>query len=137
MPLSDVLARCIDNWTAQEIEVAPPISEHDVRCVWKRLGMELSADVLELYSFLGGFQDYVADEEFFWSLWPWALLERRNAEDRGAGVMFCDHSIEVVTWEIRYHNPQTSSVWSCHGARTAPTLEAFFELYLEDPWQLL
>lgn len=70
MPLSDVLARCIDNWTAQGIEVAPPISEHEVRRVWERLGMELSADVLELYSFLGGFQDYVADEEFVWSLCP-------------------------------------------------------------------
>lgn len=137
MTLAEVLDRCIDQWTAQGIAVAPPISEHEVHRVWSRFGSKPSADVIELYTSVGGFQDYVFDEGLTFSFWPWDWLKKRNAENPGLGVMFGDHSIEVVTWEIRYDNPQTSSVWSSHGNTTAPTLKAFFSLYLEDPWQLV
>lgn len=112
--------------------------ESEVRRVWHEFGSQASADVVTLYSTLGGFQDYhFFTDDFYFSLWPWSWLQKRNREDRHRGVVFCDHSIESVTWELRFENEQTSSVWSSHGERTAPSLKSFLELYLEDPWQLL
>lgn len=117
--------------------LAPPISDAEVRRVWLGFRKDLSADVLHLYTSFGGFQDYAFDDDFFWSLWPWDMLQTRNRETPCEGVVFCDHSIEVVTWEFRYENVENSSVWSSDGHRTASTVESFFERYLEDPWQLL
>ena len=57
--------------------------------------------------------------------------------------MFCDHSIEVANWEVRFEDDLRSSVWNvrasgAEGAEmTAPSLEMFFRLYLENPWSLL
>ena len=137
MALAAVVARCIDQWTGEGIALAPPVAEIEVYRLWRQLDRDLSADVVELYTLLGGFQEYVPDQEFTWSLWPWSMLAQRNAGADRQGVMFCDHSIEVVTWELRYKDPEVSSVWTSAGNRTAPTLQAFFEVYLEDPWELL
>lgn len=137
MTFSTVISRCIDKWQAEGLELAQPIAADEVRRVWSEFETELSADVLQLYSTIGGFQDYTFDEDFFWSLWPWDWLQERNREDRGAGVMFCDHSIGIETWELRYEDSKHSSVWSSDGKQTAPTLESFLNLYLQDPSQLL
>ncbi len=109
----------------------------EVRRVWAGSKREPSADVLELYATVGGFQDYAFEENFFWSLWPWDWLQKRNEESPRDGVMFCDHSIEIVTWELRYETAKHSSVWSSHGKPSAPTLESFLDRYLQEPWQLV
>jgi len=137
MALSDVLSRCIGQWQSKGITLAPPIAETEIRRVWGGLRREPSADVLELYATVGGFQDYTFEEDFFWSLWPWDWLQKRNEESPRDGIMFCDHSIEIVTWELRYETAKHSSVWSSHGDQSAPTLESFLDRYLQDPWQLM
>ena len=137
MAFSDVLDRCLVKWGADGVTLASPITEDEVRRVWAGFKRELSADVLHMYATVGGFQDYTFEEEFFWSLWPWDWLKNRNRESPRDGVMFCDHSIEIVTWELRYETSQHSSVWSSHGVQSAPTLECFFDRYLENPWQLM
>ena len=137
MAFSEVISRCSDKWRAEGIKLAPPITESEVRRVWCELQSQVSADVLALYTTIGGFRDYTCDDELFWSFWPWDWLQQRNQEDPKSGVTFCDHSIEVITWELRYENEQTSAVWSSHGNRTAVSLESFLESYLKDPWKLL
>ena len=135
---SDTLSQCIVSWQREGIAIGEPISEAQVRQAWSDLGLRVSRDVIALYSTLGGFAQYEFDNEFFWSLWPWDWLKKRNQEERHAGVMFCDHSIEICTWELRYENDEVSSVWLVqHAQQTAPRLEAFFEMYLADPWKLL
>lgn len=140
MALSEILDRCADQWQLQGVSLAPPIDEAEVRRVWNGLGQGLSADVLCLYTTVGGFTDYESEfkEDFFWSLWPWDWLQKRNAEDTGDGVMFCDHSIEIITWEFRYEDESRSSVWNVQQLeQVASSVESFFQRYLEDPWQLL
>lgn len=106
--------------------------------MWSGLGQRVSRDVLALYSTLGGFAEYEHDEEFFWSLWPWEWLKERNQAEPSASVKFCDHSIEICTWELRYESEDRSSVWLVQDAqRTATSLETFLEKYLDDPWKLL
>jgi hypothetical protein len=138
MAFSDTLSRCIDSWQAEGIKLGQPLVGNVIRQTWSSLGQRLSRDVLTLYSTLSGFAEYEADEEFFWSLWPWDWLKERNQAVRRTGVMFCDHSIEICNWELRYENEEVSSVWLVQDAeQTAPSLEAFFDLYLDDPWKLL
>lgn len=138
MTFREVLACCVDRWRAEGIPLLPPIGEAEVRAVWGRLGQRVSDDVLLFYSMVGGFGGEESDEEFFWCLWPWSRLRERNAEYPGGGVQFCDHSIQVVTWELRFEDERHSSVWTTEGeVRTAPTLESFLRMYLDDPWQLL
>jgi hypothetical protein len=137
MALSHVISRCIAKWQSEGVVLDPPIAEDEVRGVWASCKREPSSDVLQMYAAVGGFHDYTFDEEFFWSLWPWEWLKERNQESPRDGIMFCDHSIEIVTWELRYETSKHSSVWSSHGNQTAPTLERFLEQYLDDPWQLM
>jgi hypothetical protein len=144
MALEDVLTRCIANWRGAGIPLSPPVDETDVRTAWDNLGGRATEDVVRLYTTVGGFAEYEFDEEFLWCLWPWemtrtGIIGRRG---EGEGVMFCDHSIEVVTWELRFEDDRRSSVWSIRtlyndSEMTAPSLESFLGLYLEDPWQLL
>jgi hypothetical protein len=125
------------------IPLAPPVPEAEIRHVWNHLGQPLSQDVLTLYRTLGGFAEVVYDDEFFWRLWHWNELERQEIEHPGAGVRFCDHSINLVTWEFRFEGDDRSSVWrrDAHAEgtshQTAPSLDAFFRTYLANPWDLL
>jgi hypothetical protein len=142
MTYEDVLVRCITKWRDEGIALSPPVEEVEVRRVWDGFGKQVSEDLVRLYSTVGGFAGYEFDDEFFWSLWPWDMLYQRNTERRGEGVMFCDHSIELATWELRFEDAQRSSVWrvgTLYGdpVMAAPSLESFLRLYLEDPWLLL
>jgi hypothetical protein len=138
MAFSDTLIRCKASWQKQGIRLGPALSEDMIRETWSRLGRRVSRDVVALYSTLGGFAEYELDSDFFWSLWPWTMVKERNQVKLGDGVLFCDHSIEICTWELRYESDDISSVWLIqHGHQTAPSLEMFFESYLQDPWTLL
>ena len=137
MSLPAVITRCCEKWRAEGIALAPPIEESEIRRTWSEFRSPVSADVLLLYATIGGFQEYYLDDDMAFSLWPWDWLRKRSRETPRNGVVFSDHSIEVVTWEFRFETEQTSSVWSSHGEQTAPTLETFLEQYLNDPWQLL
>jgi hypothetical protein len=143
MALEEVLARCIDKWRGEDIPLRPPIGETEIRRAWGRFGWPVSEDVLRLYTTVGGFADGHYDLGFFWCLWPWDRLQDENVSSPSGGIQFCDHSIDLVTWEVRYEDGRRSSVWECSRAgpdwprRTAEDLESFFRTYLDDPWELL
>jgi len=138
MDFEDVLTLCIEKWRGEGIALAPPVDEAEVRSVWECLGGRTSEDVVRLYTTIGGFAEDDYDSTLFWSLWPWDMIRQENLGRRGEGVLFCDHSIRVIDWEIRFEDDRRSSVWQVtDSSMTAPSLESFFRLYLEDPWQLL
>ena len=121
----------------------PPVESGEVHRAWERLGHRASQDVIRLYGRVGGFSDYVFDEEFFWCLWPWSLVLEQNSRGSPTGVQFCDHSIQVVTWELHFENEEHSSVWQAWGPDpddsrlSSPDLDTFLRTYLDDPWRLL
>jgi hypothetical protein len=89
---------------------------------------------------VGGFADWHYVGDFFWSLWPWDLLQEENRERSGTGMLFCDHSIRVVTWELRFEDKENSSVWTADTdvpRQVAPNLESYLRNYLDNPWGLL
>jgi hypothetical protein len=138
MGLDDVLARCIERWRKLGVALAPPVDDGEIRSTWDGLGGQASDDVVRLYSTLGGFAEYESDFGFFWSFWPWAMIREENQCRRSKGIMFCDHSIRVLTWELRFEDKYHSSIWEAEtGLMTAPSIESFLRLYLEHPWRLL
>lgn len=138
MAFDAVLARCIDAWRGEGLPLAPPRREAEIHEAWGRFGHRASEDIIQLYTTIGGFAELFDDDRFFWSLWPWDFLIEENRRWPGAGVRFCDHSIHVFDWELRYEDERQSSVWQLtDGWETAPTLEAFFETYLDDPYRLI
>ena len=77
MPLDDHLALCIEKWRRQRIALLPPVEEAEVRRAWDSFGQQAAADVVHLYTTVGGFADHEMAEPFYWSLWSWGqLLER-------------------------------------------------------------
>jgi hypothetical protein len=136
--LETVLARCIVQWRDEGTPLLAPRSESEIHEVWARFNQPVSADVLRLYTLVGGFEDSTMDDEFSWTLWPWDKLVEDNASWRGEGIRFCDHSISIDTWEFRFVDERHSSIWSIENHEmTAPSLESYLETYLSDPFRLL
>jgi hypothetical protein len=138
MSFGEVLADCMDKWRGEGIALLPPIAEAEIRDLWCQFGHRVSEDVLLLYSTVGGFGEGHFDEGLFWQLWTFRDLREENLGYPTAGVKFCDHSIRVVTWDLRFEDERHSSVWlSDENSRCMACLELFFQTYLDDPWQIL
>jgi hypothetical protein len=139
MSFGEILAQCMEKWRGTGITLLPPSDDDEIREIWGRLGHRVSEDILLLYTTVGGFDEGQWDrDEFYWSLWSVPRLRQENLGCPTGGVQFCDHSIQVITWELRFEDERRSSVWQVEDeARSAPSLELFFQTYLEDPWQLL
>jgi hypothetical protein len=142
MALRDVLGLCIEKWRRDGITLSPPVGEYEVRCTWDGFGKQAAEDVIRLYSTVGGFANDEMDDEFHLSLWRWDVLREQNTQREGEGVMFCDHLIESIIYELRFEDHRQSSVWELQSrdadpVMIAPSLKMFFRLYLEDPWRLL
>ncbi len=107
--------------------------------MWQANGHGVSNDVLALYSAVGGFADWYYEEDFFWCLWPWNGLQEVNREEPGEGMLFCDHSVRLITWELRFEDESHSSVWirdpDCR-RKVVPNLESFFLAYVDDRYKL-
>jgi hypothetical protein len=71
MPLDDHLALCIEKWRRQRIALLPPVGEVEVRRAWGSFGQQVAADVVRLYTTVGGFAGYEMAEPFRWTLWHW------------------------------------------------------------------
>jgi hypothetical protein len=140
--LDQVLTGCVEKWR-REVVLLPPVTEAEIHRIWSGCGSRAAKDVICLYTTVGGFANYEFEPDFYWSLWPLDLIRDENTERKGQGVMFCDHSIQVVNWAVRFEDDLRSSVWNVgqfgveSAEMTAPSLEMFFRIYLETPWLLL
>src|SRR5688500_2641875 len=102
MSLTDVIARAVQAWTAEGIPLLPPASEASIRSVFDRRRQRPSADVIALYSTVGGFKDY-ADDKYMWSFWS---LERVGSESvsQPPGIIFSDAIIQAHVYRFRYED---------------------------------
>ena len=66
-----------------EVPLLPPATESEVHDAFDAIGHRASRDVIELYTQLGGFEDYTCDE--LWSLWSPSRIRQGN----NVGGSFC------------------------------------------------
>jgi hypothetical protein len=133
-PLSQSLKQVIESWQKGTLELLPPATPERIHAVLQDIGQKASADVIELYTTTGGFDDM--DGHFF-CLWSLDRILKENAATDRPGWAFADELIESHLYRLLYKNELESSVWIYDGrelvCQVASSLAEFFHLYLNDP----
>src|SRR4051812_7104433 len=128
-----IIDRLLCHWQQLSVPLLPPPAQAEVEAVWRQLNRPLSADVVALYTAVGGFdRDYYDDR--VWSLWSIERVAEENAVRPGLGVMFSDFLIDSHAYSLRFEDVNRSSVWlgaSADGElHMASGLVEFLERYL-------
>lgn len=137
MASPDVYERAVSFWRERGLPLLPPAPEDVVRRTFADLGRPLSADVLRLYSLVGGFDGTECDRGWFLSLWSLDEICWQNARLRPQDVCFADWLMWSHLYGFRYETPEQSSVFIDHGRvepyPVAASVAEFLEKLLRDP----
>jgi hypothetical protein len=133
------LLKMVERWKAEGLVLLPPEPETAVLESFARLGAVATADVISMYSILGGMHEM--DKEY-WRLWPLSEVQSENDPGVATGVLFSDYLISCWSYRLIANKDNTSSVVADYFdnnqcTRVASSLEQFFGKYVEDPYQLL
>jgi hypothetical protein len=121
------LAALLSRWESEGAKPLPAESPEAVHDAFQSLGMTPTADVLLLYTTVGGMRSM--DDEY-WRLW--SLEEVRSQQRSEHGVLFGDYCI--FCWEYRLVpiSPETSAVYVDRYDNAPPVLvAASLEQFLE------
>ena len=126
-------------WREEGPILLPPETETAVRSTFARVGSVATADVISMYSILGGMEEM--DKEY-WRLWPLSEVLTENTERSDHGVMFADYLINCWNYKLLPNANNTSSVFADYFDTKGPTLVAtsideFFRVYAADPFRVL
>lgn len=138
VPEAQGLPQLLQAWQRQSL-VLPPELPEKVREVFRRCGAEPTAQVIQMYSMLGGMSEM--DDEH-WRLWSLAEVEKENAERSPFGLLFSDYLID--SWCFRLKTGECGEMEVYLDAfdgqvprRVAGCLQEFFTIYVRDPDRIL
>lgn len=141
MALSTDLTALIPRWRIEGTELLPPHTPAHIQALFARLGQPATAEVLTLYTTLGGMA--TMDGEF-WRLWSLEEISRTNQDQPSEwGVQFADFLTHSQVFRLRTAADGRSEVFTDSvGADAAPvrvaaSLNEFFSLYRNNPDQVL
>src|SRR5205814_1193672 len=106
----DAISRAAAHWRRRGLPLLAPVTPDAIESVWRGLGQRLSADVLALYTAIGGFERYFEDDRL-WSLWSVERVAEENAAHPAAGVRFSEFLCASHAYALQYEGPERSSVW--------------------------
>lgn len=137
MSNSNALNQAVENWREERIELLPPNSAAQVLAAFVQMNARCSADIIELYSVTGGFDD--CDSKCF-TLWSLNRIIKESAVYKSCGVAFGDFLIESHAYYFKYENDFVSSVYTdfyqAIPTKIADSVNDFFELYLNNSEEL-
>ena len=142
MDLSADLSALIPRWNIEGADVLPPSEPAQIETLFAQLGQPATAEVVALYSTLGGMA--TMDNEF-WRMWS---LQEIQEENQGPpsdwGVLFSDYLIHSHVFRLRTTADGASSEVFADflrediaPIRVAASLREFFALYRSDPDRVL
>ena len=141
MDLSADLRALLPRWRIDGADMLPPSDPAHIEAVFSRLGQPATAEVLTLYTTLGGMA--TMDGEF-WRLWSLGEVERANQGPPSEwGVQFADFLTHSHVFRLRTTDSGQSEVFAdslqlgSPPVRVAASLSEFFALYLQRPEQVL
>jgi hypothetical protein len=103
------LETLIHRWNGQNLDILPGCSVPDIHTAFSQEGSKASADVIALYSAIGGMLESEHDAE--WRLWTPAEIASENREPSFFGVLFSDHLISSWCYRLKYETESRSSVY--------------------------
>jgi hypothetical protein len=129
----------IDRWHAEGLHFLPAASEVEVRNVFRAIGAEATADVITLFTSIGGMGEM--DKEF-WRLWTLDEIKSENTEHSPNGVLFSDYLVASWCFRLKANSDGTSAVLVDYFDGSDPvvvanTLSEFFRLYSTDATRLV
>ncbi len=129
----------IERWKDEGLVLLPPEPESAVRATFEKVGAIAASDVIAMYTVLGGMPEM--DDEY-WRLWSLAEVTGDNTKGVATGVLFSDYLINCWCYRLVANDSDTSSVVADYFNRgpcipVASSLEKFFDMYVEDSWQVL
>lgn len=127
---ADIFGRAADHWRKRGVPLRPPHTPDEVAEAFRALCYPLSADVLRLYTTVGGFADHETDG--LWSLW--SLPRIREQPQGGPFLPFADWLIASHRYAFHCEDERTSSVYIVEDdRRVASSVAEFLDRYLTDP----
>jgi hypothetical protein len=133
------LHKMMERWASEGLVLLPPEPESVVRATFAKVGSIATSDVISMYAILGGMRDM--DKEY-WRLWSLADIETDNTTNVSTGILFSDYLISCWSYRLVPNDNDTSTVVvdyfdGSQCIHVASSLEQFFSMYLEDPYQVL
>jgi hypothetical protein len=135
--LDETLAKVWARWDAESLGPIPSLDDAQLRNKLDILGVEASDEILQVFSYLNGFDDDEMDSECF-SFWSIDRMIEENSQpavsrDRSF-VHFADFLIFSHTYAFKQNTSELVSVY-CHYdydciRKVADSFEEFFGYYL-------
>jgi len=133
------LEQLVERWRIAGLKLVAPAAEAEVRATFQAVGAKATADVIALYTAVGGMLQM--DDEL-WRLWPLDEIKAENTELSSSGVLFSDYLIASWCFRLKAIADGTSAVLVDRFDGSAPTviahtLDEFVCSYVADATRLL
>jgi hypothetical protein len=138
MDLSAHLTALIPRWRIEGADVLAPNTPAQVEALFTQLGQPATAEIITLYTTLGGMA--TMDNEF-WRMWSLDEIARENqGRPSEWGVQFADVLVHSQVLSLRTTADGHTEVFLFHDhppVRVAASLTEFFAQYLRNPDRVL
>lgn len=141
MALSTDLTALIPRWRIDGTDMLPPNEPEQIEALFAQLGQPATAEVVTLYTTLGGMTTMDGD---FWRMWSLEEISRANqGQPSEWGVQFADFLTHSQVFRLRTAADGCSEVFAGPlsadhpPVRVAASLDEFFALYRSDPDRVL
>jgi hypothetical protein len=129
------LTSLVDRWRREGTELLPPATPAEIEGAFSSIGAVPTADVVALYTALGGIPKL---DDACWRLWSLEEIVEENKTLSPFGVLFSDYMINCWCYRARRNPDGTSSVLvdlfdHSEPAVVAESIEEFASMYLKDP----
>jgi len=130
----------IERWRQEPLNLLPGESPDAVIAAFRRIGAIATPDVIDLYRRAGGMPNDM--DAACWRLWPLAdVINDQDERSAEFGPLFADYMLNCWDYRLKPSIGEVSAVFVDRYDRppllVAPSLEAFFAMYIVDAEALL
>lgn len=136
--LQENLQKVRNYWKKEKLNLAKPLLRFQLFRVFEVLTLQISKDVIEVYSTLNGFDENEMDSECltFWTIEKILKENKPNSEF----VYFADFLIDSHHYAFKFEDGIDSSIYIHYSEKDRPKVASsfaeFFELYLTNTGRL-
>ena len=131
-------ARLLARWTSLSARSMTPASSTEVAAAFAKLGARPTADVISLYSQIGGMNIPDGDN---WRLWPLDEFVKQKRQGPNDPLEFSDYLLNCWNFHLEPRNAEVSRVLTNFGdgplVEASPSLQAFIEALDSSPLSVL
>lgn len=136
--LLENLKKVNELWKKEGLNLVKPFLPFQVTRAFEQLSVSISKEVIDVYSNLGGIEDWGCDSICF-SFWTIERILEEN-EPNSKLIFFADFLINSHLYGFKFEDENVSSIHIYNGdkdiEKVADSFNEFFEIYLNEPEKL-